>query len=250
MTGFSITLLGAPARILRLPGQARERKLLNARIAGRCAKVAEWADAPDLGSGPARGGGSNPPFRTNATRRKKRAVRERATQGPRVVTLLEPDSSCTTPPCEGSSTNDGSAIPLEGAAFDACHGVIGRGGFAYNALRNHLDRRCYSMVNPLGFSKGDRIVLRVNPDCGIVEGQPSRVPCFRKAALWLLNPWDNSVGHLPDNYKVEGYGSWPGSPSQQSARQKPQEIIPCEPSSHPAAAGRSFVAPSGSRYLM
>ena len=28
------------------------------------AKVAELADAPDLGSGPARGGGSNPPFRT------------------------------------------------------------------------------------------------------------------------------------------------------------------------------------------
>ncbi len=28
------------------------------------AKVAELADAPDLGSGPARGGGSSPPFRT------------------------------------------------------------------------------------------------------------------------------------------------------------------------------------------
>ena len=30
----------------------------------KCAKVAELADAPDLGSGPARGGGSSPPFRT------------------------------------------------------------------------------------------------------------------------------------------------------------------------------------------
>ena len=30
----------------------------------RDAKVAELADAPDLGSGPARGGGSSPPFRT------------------------------------------------------------------------------------------------------------------------------------------------------------------------------------------
>ena len=30
----------------------------------RFAKVAELADAPDLGSGPARGGGSSPPFRT------------------------------------------------------------------------------------------------------------------------------------------------------------------------------------------
>ena len=29
------------------------------------AKVAELADAPDLGSGPARGGGSSPPFRTS-----------------------------------------------------------------------------------------------------------------------------------------------------------------------------------------
>ena len=28
--------------------------------------MAELADAPDLGSGPARGGGSNPPFRTTA----------------------------------------------------------------------------------------------------------------------------------------------------------------------------------------
>ena len=27
--------------------------------------MAELADAPDLGSGPARGGGSSPPFRTN-----------------------------------------------------------------------------------------------------------------------------------------------------------------------------------------
>ena len=31
----------------------------------RFAKVAELADAPDLGSGPARGGGSSPPFRTS-----------------------------------------------------------------------------------------------------------------------------------------------------------------------------------------
>jgi hypothetical protein len=30
----------------------------------QAAKVAELADAPDLGSGPARGGGSSPPFRT------------------------------------------------------------------------------------------------------------------------------------------------------------------------------------------
>ena len=46
----------------------RERRRLNGRIGCRCAKVAELADAPDLGSGPARGGGSNPPFRTTSVR--------------------------------------------------------------------------------------------------------------------------------------------------------------------------------------
>jgi hypothetical protein len=35
----------------------------------RNAKVAELADAPDLGSGPARGGGSSPPFRTRCHNR-------------------------------------------------------------------------------------------------------------------------------------------------------------------------------------
>src|SRR3990172_8298596 len=34
-------------------------------IGGGSARVAELADAPDLGSGPAMGGGSSPPFRTS-----------------------------------------------------------------------------------------------------------------------------------------------------------------------------------------
>jgi hypothetical protein len=55
------TLLGTPAK----PGrQTGEDKLLNIGVVSHHAKVAELADAPDLGSGPARGGGSSPPFRT------------------------------------------------------------------------------------------------------------------------------------------------------------------------------------------
>ena len=55
------TLLGTPAK----PGrQTGEDKLLITTGVSHCAKVAELADAPDLGSGPARGGGSSPPFRT------------------------------------------------------------------------------------------------------------------------------------------------------------------------------------------
>ena len=38
------------------------------RIGEQNAKVAELADALDLGSSPARGGGSSPPFRTNNLR--------------------------------------------------------------------------------------------------------------------------------------------------------------------------------------
>jgi hypothetical protein len=47
-----------------LDGQTGNDKLLITRVVSHRAKVAELADAPDLGSGPARGGGSSPPFRT------------------------------------------------------------------------------------------------------------------------------------------------------------------------------------------
>ena len=56
------TLLGTPTKP---SGQTGEDKLLITSSVRHCAKVAELADAPDLGSGPARGGGSSPPFRTN-----------------------------------------------------------------------------------------------------------------------------------------------------------------------------------------
>ena len=59
------TLLGTPAQNSALGGQTGKDKLLITRVVSHHAKVAELADAPDLGSGPARGGGSSPPFRTN-----------------------------------------------------------------------------------------------------------------------------------------------------------------------------------------
>ena len=59
------TLLGTLDKNDRLPRHSKSCKSLNGRIVRFCAKVAELADAPDLGSGPARGGGSSPPFRTN-----------------------------------------------------------------------------------------------------------------------------------------------------------------------------------------
>ena len=60
--------LGTPKGTTEGSDQSEERSCqdnsLNVKIISNCAKVAELADAPDLGSGPARGGGSSPPFRT------------------------------------------------------------------------------------------------------------------------------------------------------------------------------------------
>src|SRR5260221_240958 len=42
-----------------------------------CAKVAELADAPDLGSGAVRRGGSSPPFRTNLSSSKTKPETQR-----------------------------------------------------------------------------------------------------------------------------------------------------------------------------
>jgi integrase len=62
--------LGTPKGTPQGDEQSEERSCqdnsLNVKIISNCAKVAELADAPDLGSGPARGGGSSPPFRTTA----------------------------------------------------------------------------------------------------------------------------------------------------------------------------------------
>jgi integrase len=65
------TLLGTPAKP---SGQTGEDKLLITTVVRHCAKVAELADAPDLGSGPARGRGSTPLFRTNTLQALTQAV--------------------------------------------------------------------------------------------------------------------------------------------------------------------------------
>ncbi len=68
--GDSIALIGSYRRrgITHPANGARQLKRLKSLCNDtlyKIAKVAELADAPDLGSGPARGGGSSPPFRTN-----------------------------------------------------------------------------------------------------------------------------------------------------------------------------------------
>ena len=63
--GFS-KAWGAPKVSDESEERSCQENSLNVRMVRTCAKVAELADAPDLGSGPARGGGSNPPFRTSA----------------------------------------------------------------------------------------------------------------------------------------------------------------------------------------
>ena len=56
---------GTPAPFQGMRRHSRNCTPLNGKIVRRYAKVAELADAPDLGSGPARGGSSSLPFRTH-----------------------------------------------------------------------------------------------------------------------------------------------------------------------------------------
>ncbi len=56
---------GSRRRRLRFPAPRRARRIDG--FFGSAARVAELGDAPDLGSGPARGGGSSPPSRTRAS---------------------------------------------------------------------------------------------------------------------------------------------------------------------------------------
>ena len=57
---FSVALSGCPAKMRRVRQPAGG---MPDRVANGCAS-GEMADTPDLGSGPARGGGSNPLSRT------------------------------------------------------------------------------------------------------------------------------------------------------------------------------------------
>jgi len=100
----------------------------------------------------------------------------------------------------------------EPESFDAWYGISSPDDFPSRAIRGHFRPRCGANVNALGYSKDGQIILRILPDYD-EEGGIRAGSCVAKTGVWSLNGKElqgpeQTLTPLPDNYKVQQFGSW------------------------------------------